>query len=191
MSNGINLNALSANTVLASTFSQASYYIDTNGQRQPLAIIPPAGFEEVSFQFQGRQSLGFEAVTYVNKTTGQVVIAFRGSDNVGEALGIAATSANTGSWDLQFTDATNYTVQAKAVALEQINAARRAGEPPLPDLTDVQPGWHAYSETRLTYDCSAKRMGNSTQLAWLCGPRRAGMKRQCRTARKAASSSRR
>ncbi|WP_310625403.1 tandem-95 repeat protein [Limnohabitans sp.] len=137
MSNtNINLTTLTARTVLASTFSQG-VYPRTGGP----AFTPPEGFERVTVPTDKftATSTGFAAETYVNKTTGEVVIAYRGSDTVGEAVGVAARSASTGTWDPQFTDATNYAAQAKAAALSQINEYRISkGQLPL-DSKDLTP----------------------------------------------------
>jgi hypothetical protein len=128
---GMNLNGITANTLLATTFAQGVYLAEGSAQFQP-----PTGFEKVEssqLNFTPTPNSGFAAETYYNKVTGQVVIAYRGSDTVGEALGVAARAATTGYWDPQFTDATNYAVQAKAAALVQINAYRRGAE--LPEMT--------------------------------------------------------
>ena len=111
MSNAnINLTTLTANTVLASTFSQVSYMTSEQLKR----YTPPAGF--IAIEDRTNTVTGFSAVTFVNNATGEVVIAYRGSDTVGEAVGLAARSASTGTWDPQFTDATHYAAQAQANA---------------------------------------------------------------------------
>ena len=135
MSSAINLSLLNANTLLASTFSQTTYPVPQGGA----AFKPLAGFEPVTVEpsAYGQQSSGFSATTYVNVSTGQVVIAYRGSDTFGEAIGVATVSAVTGSWDLQFTDAVKYSVAAKAAALSVINAERANTGQPL--LENVEP----------------------------------------------------
>ncbi len=132
MSNtSINLSELTARVVSAVTFAQGVYPRFGGG-----AFTPPAGFEKVDIPARNftATSSGFAAETYVNKATGEVVIAYRGSDTVGEAVGIAARSASTGEWDPQFTDATNYAKQAQLAALADINTYRKGLDDPLPPL---------------------------------------------------------
>ena len=120
-STAINLNTITSNTLTASTLSQAAY----KSQTQLATYTPPAGFSRL-VTLEGKftaTSPGFSAITFVNKETGQVVIAYRGSDNASE-VSMAAKAASTGTWDPQFTDATNYAKQAQAAALGQINDYR-------------------------------------------------------------------
>ena len=120
-STAINLNTITSNTLTASTLSQAAY----KSQTQLATYTPPAGFSRL-VTLEGKftaTSPGFSAITFVNKETGQVVIAYRGSDTNAEKL-MAGYSASTGTWDPQFTDATNYAKQAQAAALGQINDYR-------------------------------------------------------------------
>jgi hypothetical protein len=138
MSNAaINLSTLTANTVTASTLSQVAYMSDEQLKTYTL----PAGFERVTIPSGNftATSLGFAAVTFVNKATGEVVIAYRGSDTVGEAVDIAVKSASTGSWDPQFTDATNYAVQARAAALVEINNFRSENKQEPLTTNDITP----------------------------------------------------
>ena len=136
MSNkAVNINAITANTLLASTFSQWAYF---NPGDKPL--VAPAGYDPVPITSESFKptSPGFSAVTFVNKETGQVVIAYRGSDTNAEKL-MAGYSASTGTWDPQFTDATNYAKQARAAALDQINDYRdEQGQPRLQEK-DINP----------------------------------------------------
>ena len=117
-STAINLNTITSNTLTASTLSQVAY----KSEAQLAAYTLPAGFIRLSVDLE-KTSAGFSAITFVNKETGQVVIAYRGSDNVSE-VSMAAHSASTGTWDPQFTDATNYAKKARAAALDQINNYR-------------------------------------------------------------------
>ena len=137
MSNkAVNINAISASTLTASTLSQVAYM----SPAQLAAYTPPAGFSRL-VTLEGKftaTSLGFSAITFVNKETGQVVIAYRGSDTNGEKL-MAAYSASTGTWDPQFTDATNYAKQARAAALDQINDYRADQGKPLLTVKDINP----------------------------------------------------
>jgi hypothetical protein len=52
--------------------------------------------------------------------TGELVIAYRGSDSTTEA-GNAASWASNGIWSPQFTDATNFAAAARAAALVKVN----------------------------------------------------------------------
>ena len=134
MSNkAVNINAISANTLLASTFSQWAY---RNPGDRPIG--EPAGYKRVDVTLVNPQSTGFSAITFVNKETGQVVIAYRGSDTNAEKL-MAVYSASTGTWDPQFTDATNYAKQAQAAALDQINDYRADQGKPLLTVKDINP----------------------------------------------------
>ena len=127
----INLGTLTASTVMASTFSQGVY-----PRADGSAFTPPTGFERLTIDGFKKTSSGFAAETFINKTTNEVIIAYRGSDTVGEALNIAAKAPSTGTWNPQFTDATNYAKQAIEVALETINEYRESLENPLPPLTE-------------------------------------------------------
>jgi len=103
MSNkAVNINTITSNTLTASTLSQVAYM----SEEQLAAYTPLAGFRRLPVDLE-KTSAGFSAITFVNKETGQVVIAYRGSDNMSE-VSMAAHSASTGTWDPQFTDATNY-----------------------------------------------------------------------------------
>jgi len=128
----VNLNTITASTLTASTLSQVAYM----SPAQLAAYSPPAGYEAINPVTNS--TTGFSAVTFVNKETGQVVIAFRGSDNLSEAS-MAARAASTGTWDPQFTDATNYAKQARAAALQQINEDRADQGKPLLTINDINP----------------------------------------------------
>lgn len=127
MTTKINISALKASTVMASTFSQAAYLPATN-----TSFVPPSGFvkvdpAKVAFTATTPNDQ-FSATTYVNVTTGQVVIAYRGSTTRGVALQ-SLNTAESGTWSPQLTDATNYAAKAKVAALELINIEKdRVGQ---------------------------------------------------------------
>jgi hypothetical protein len=107
---GIQIADITSKTLLAATFAQAAYP-NSGGA----AFTPPVGFLEVkgiNFTPTATSSItGFAAQAYVNVQTGELVIAYRGSDNPLEAAN-AALWASTGNWHSQFTDATNYAAAA-------------------------------------------------------------------------------
>lgn len=103
----LNLAALSGKTVLASTFAHGAYGPDT--------FKPPEGFVKLNVEIKNQQSPDFAAAAYVNPKTGELVVAYRGSDKVSEAAQ-AAYWAKTGTWNGQFTDAASFAKQAEAVA---------------------------------------------------------------------------
>jgi len=113
MSNtNINLTTLTARTVLASTFSQG-VYPRTDGS----VFTPPEGFERVTLPERSftATSAGFAAETYVNKVTGEVVISYRGSDTVGEAV---PTDFSVGTLAIQVA------VQGRSVGLLNLEVAQ-------------------------------------------------------------------
>ena len=71
---GINLAGISSKTLLGATFAQAVY---PNKGGAP--FTPPADFKAVDFKFTASQT-GFAAQAYVNVKTGELVIAYRGSE---------------------------------------------------------------------------------------------------------------
>jgi YD repeat-containing protein len=160
MSNSvINLNTLNADTILAATFSQAVYPNEGGTQ-----FVPPAGFEKVEVKLNNPQSTGFAAETYVNKATGQVVIAYRGSDGPAEATGIAAVSAITGKWDPQFTDATNYAAKARTAAVDKINDYRTSKDLPRLDAQSITPLLTGHSLGGLLSQVTSKMFGWPAQV---------------------------
>ena len=91
MSNkAVNINAISASTLTASTLSQVAYM----SPAQLAAYSLPAGYKAIIPITNA--ATGFSAVTFVNKETGQVVIAYRGSDNASE-VSMAAKAASNGN----------------------------------------------------------------------------------------------
>jgi hypothetical protein len=114
MSNIINIQAIAPKTVLTSTFAQA-VYPNTNG----VTFVAPIGFKlvEIDPAKFNKTSPDFEAATYVNLQTGEVVIAYRGSTNIGVAT-TAANAASTGTWNPQFTDATNHKATGSSLVLK-------------------------------------------------------------------------
>jgi hypothetical protein len=127
---GINLAGISSKTLLGATFAQAVY---PNKGGAP--FTPPADFKAVDFKFTSSQT-GFAAQAYVNVKTGELVIAYRGSDSMTEA-GNAATWARDGIWDPQFTDATNFAAAARTAALVKVNEYRLRPENGLQPLTQL------------------------------------------------------
>ena len=121
---GIQIADITSKTLLGATFAQAAYS-NTGGA----AFTPPVGFQKIelsneAFKPTATSSLtGFAAQAYVNVQTGELVIAYRGSDNPLEATN-AASWASNGTWHPQFTDATNFAAAARAAALVKVNDYR-------------------------------------------------------------------
>ena len=126
---GINLASIFSKNLLGATFAQ------THPNKGGAPFTPPADFKAVDFKFTASQT-GFAAQAYVNVKTGELVIAYRGSDNPAEAT-LAAAWASTGSWNAQFTDATHYAAAAKAAALVKVNEYRIKPENGLQALTQL------------------------------------------------------
>lgn len=132
---GINIENITSKTLLGATFAQATY---PNKGGSP--FTPPVDFvavKNVNFTPSASSSLtGFAAQAYVNVKTGELVIAYRGSDNPLEAAN-AALWASTGTWHPQFTDATNYAAAARTAALAKVNEYRESNkQSPLTQLDD-------------------------------------------------------
>ncbi len=120
---GIQIADITSKTLLGATFAQAAYPNSSGA-----TFDPPVGFKEVKFDFTptADSSLtGFSAQAYVNVQTGELVIAYRGSDNPWEAVNAASWAAN-GTWHPQLTDATNYAAAARTAALAKINDYRES-----------------------------------------------------------------
>ena len=132
MSTKINISALKSTTVLASTLSQLAY-----NNVPPLTVGEFKRVTVLADNFTATTPNNeFSATTYVNVTTGQVVIAYRGSTSFGIATE-SARIATVGEWSPQLTDATNYAAKAKVAALAMINAERQVNQQPLTQANDV------------------------------------------------------
>jgi hypothetical protein len=134
---GIQIAGITSKTLLGATFAQAVY-----PNRGGAIFTPPVGFEKVDLQADAFKPTAtstltsFSAQAYVNVKTGELVIAYRGSDNGAEAI-MASGLASNGTWHPQFTDATNYAAAARAAALIKINEFRLKPENGLQPLTQL------------------------------------------------------
>lgn len=133
----IQIGGVTSKTLLGATFAQAVY---PNGGGA--SFTPPVGFIKVdtpNFTPTATSALtGFSAQAFVNVQTGELVIAYRGSDNGIEALN-ASSWASSGTWHPQFTDATNFAAAARVAALAKVNEYRlkpENGLRPLAQLPD-------------------------------------------------------
>jgi hypothetical protein len=106
----LNLSSVSGKAVLAATFSRGAYDSKT-------PFVPPAGFELLEVKLANPQSPDFAASAYVNPKTGELVVAYRGSDSTAD-LSTALKGAANGTWSGQFTDAAAYMKQAQALAAD-------------------------------------------------------------------------
>ncbi len=86
----LNLSNVSGKAVLASTFSRGAYDSTT-------PFVPPAGFEPLEVKLVNPQSPDFAASAYVNPKTGELVVAYRGSDSTTD-LSTALQGAANGKW---------------------------------------------------------------------------------------------
>ena len=108
----LNLSSVSGKAVQASTFSRGAYDSKT-------PFVPPAGFEPLKVVLENPQSPDFAASAYVNPKTGELVVAYRGSDSTTD-LTIALKAAANGTWNGQFTDAAAYMKQAQGAAAKAV-----------------------------------------------------------------------
>lgn len=92
------------------TFDQLSY--NPNGMPLPGQQMP-TGWEPIPLDKGGVMVDGsFSAYAYRNVTTGQVVIAYTGTNGMGDLAPDISTLA--GNWSNQFTLATNYAASVRA-----------------------------------------------------------------------------
>ena len=108
----LNLSSVSGKAVQAATFSRGAYDSKT-------PFIPPAGFEPLRVVLENPQSSDFAASAYVNPKTGELVVAYRGSDSTAD-LSTALKGAANGTWSGQFTDAAAYMKQAQGMAAKAV-----------------------------------------------------------------------
>jgi Cadherin-like domain/Bacterial Ig domain len=108
----LNLSSVSGKAILAATFSRGAYDSKT-------PFVPPAGFELLEVKLANPQSPDFAASAYVNPKTGELVVAYRGSDSTAD-LSTALKGAASGTWSGQFTDAAAYMKQAQGMAAKVV-----------------------------------------------------------------------
>ncbi len=131
----LNLSSVSGKAVLASTFSRGAYDSKT-------PFVPPSGFEPLRVVLENPQSPDFAASAYVNPKTGELVVAYRGSDSTTD-LSTALQGAANGKWSGQFTDAAAFMKQAQGVAVEAVRVysdAEGVGLPDRPQITTLTTG---------------------------------------------------
>ncbi|MFY7905975.1 MAG: hypothetical protein ACOVO0_07515 [Burkholderiaceae bacterium] len=131
----LNLSNVSGKAVLASTFSRGAYDSTT-------PFVPPAGFEPLEVKLVNPQSPDFAASAYVNPKTGELVVAYRGSDSTTD-LSTALQGAANGKWSGQFTDAAAFMKQSQGVAVEVVRVysdAEGGGLSDRPNITTLTTG---------------------------------------------------
>jgi len=129
----LNLSNVSGKAVLASTFSRGAYDSKT-------PFVPPAGFEPLEVKLVNPQSPNFAASAYVNPKTGELVVAYRGSDSTTD-LSTALQGAANGKWSGQFTDAAAYMKQAQGMAAAAVGKyAEQANITDAPKITTLTTG---------------------------------------------------
>jgi Ca2+-binding RTX toxin-like protein len=123
---GTSLPTLSSRDALLATMSRGSY---DSGFQLPAS----SGFERLDIILRnddGTQyvpSNGFSAQAWINKATGEVVIAYRGSDELKDFIG-ADAAAIGGRWHAQFDDAGRFATAARNAANEAlVEYARQEG----------------------------------------------------------------
>ncbi|PUE27740.1 hypothetical protein B9Z39_08290 [Limnohabitans sp. JirII-29] len=103
---------MSGKAVQAATFARGAYDNKT-------PFVAPAGFEPLDVKLVNPQSPDFAASAYVNPKTGELVVAYRGSDSTTD-LTTALKAAANGTWNGQFTDAAAYMKQAQGAAAKAV-----------------------------------------------------------------------
>ena len=132
MSN-LNLSSVSGKAVQAATFSRGAY-----DRKTP--FVPPAGFEPLEVKLVNPQSPDFAASAYVNPKTGELVVAYRGSDSTTDLTSALKGAAN-GTWSGQFTDAAAYMKQAQGMAADAVGKyAEQANITDSPKITTLTTG---------------------------------------------------
>jgi hypothetical protein len=132
MSN-LNLSSVSGKAVQAATFSRGAYDSKT-------PFVPPAGFEPLEVKLVNPQSPDFAASAYVNPKTGELVVAYRGSDSTTD-LTTALKGAANGTWNGQFTDAAAYMKQAQGIATKVVDDySKQEGIAESPKITTLTTG---------------------------------------------------
>jgi hypothetical protein len=132
---GFNLRFIKPSTLLAAIFSNG-VYPRTGGNATDTTndtFTPPAGFERLTGEkigFTATPGSGYAAETFVNRQTGQVFIVNRGSDGIGEAIGIADGGARAGLLHPQFEDGLRYASAAKAAAQSELDKYREDNQLP-------------------------------------------------------------
>ena len=129
----LNLSSVSGKAVLASTFSRGAYDSKT-------PFVPPPGFEPLRVVLENPQSPDFAASAYVNPKTGELVVAYRGSDSTTD-LSAALQGAANGKWNGQFTDAAAFMKQAQGMAAAAVvEYAEQADIIDAPKITTLTTG---------------------------------------------------
>jgi hypothetical protein len=108
----LNLSSVSGKAVQAATFARGAYDTKT-------PFVLPTGFVPLEVKLVNPQSPDFAASAYVNPKTGELVVAYRGSDSTTD-LTTALKAAANGTWNGQFTDAAAYMKQAQVMAADAV-----------------------------------------------------------------------
>ncbi|HCX81881.1 MAG TPA: hypothetical protein DHV01_09795 [Rhodoferax sp.] len=149
---GLNLQNLDARTVLASTFSRGTY--------NPATFQPPEGFVKLDVKPGDQKSPDFAAAAYVNPQTGELVVAYRGSDSKSDLV-TAQQAASNGKWDDQFTDAASFAKLAQGLAATAIQ--KFADDNDVPAVT-VKPLYTGHSLGGLLAQVMSKMFGVEAQV---------------------------
>ena len=120
---GTPLPTLTAHDALLATFARGSYNSD---------FQPPAnsGFERLAVTLRDNNgnlyvpSSGFSAQAWINKSNGEIVVAYTGSDDWEDFIG-ADTAALNGRWHPQFDDAGRFDAMRLLLLLIAVLAYQR------------------------------------------------------------------
>lgn len=148
---GLKLPSINTKTLQASSFSRGVY--------DPQTFVTPAGFVPLDMKDFTATSPDFAAAAYVNPKTGELVVAYRGSDSKTDLL-IAQQAASGGKWNAQFTDAASFAKQAGVLAADEVKTYGTSNDIPTAALPPVTPLYTGHSLGGLLATVTSAMFGN-------------------------------
>lgn len=143
----ITLPTLTARDGLLSSFADKAYYDPSSSKWQAFQQqAQSAGYEKLNVTLMDSNGVpyvpsnGFSAQAWINRQTGEVVVAYRGTDELREFIGPDA-AALQGRWHAQFDDAGRFAVAARTAGGQLLAVyAEQQGLTTAPPVTLITTG---------------------------------------------------